>query len=456
MSDVEVLHRMLERERSARKEAEQLLESKSRELFLINRELAETAEQLKDQVHKTRTIMNSASEGMVVFDEHGIIETLNPAAEEIFGIKTDDAIGTHLCRFIPSAESCDRFSSDVCCLQFKLPENIRAKEYCGVHKTGFAIPLEVSFSRVNYRNTTFFLAIVRDLTGKKQIETQLAQSQKLEAVGQLAAGIAHEINTPIQYVGDNTRFLKTSFQDILQLLQIVEDVLMMDAGERRQELIESARSYIETMDLEFLKNEIPLAIDQALQGAESVTRIVRAMKEFSHPGSDEKQLVDLNQTIESTLTVSRNEWKYVCELQCELDPNLPHIPCFPSELNQALLNLFINAAHAVEANDKHNGENRGKLIVRTYQDHDWVTIEVGDTGCGIPTRIQNRIFDPFFTTKPVGKGTGQGLAIAYNVIVNKHHGKIEFESAEGEGTTFFLRLPLHEMAATSKIAAGVA
>ncbi len=207
------------------------------------------------------------------------------------------------------------------------------------------------------------------------------------------------------------------------------------------EKIDTIKDQVEFMDLQFLRDEIPLAIDQSLEGTSSVAKIVRAMKDFSHPGNAEKQEIDLNRTIESTLTVSRNEWKHICELKAELEEDLPTISCFASEINQALLNLLINAAHAIESKIVRTRE-RGILSVKTYRSGDWVVIEIGDNGCGIPRSIQNRIFDPFFTTKPVGKGTGQGLSIVYNAIVHKHGGEIRFESEEGKGTTFFLRLPI--------------
>ena len=196
-------------------------------------------------------------------------------------------------------------------------------------------------------------------------------------------------------------------------------------------------------DTEYLLEEIPRAIRQSLEGLERVAKIVRSMKEFSHPGGEEMQAIDLNRAIESTLTVSRNEWKYVADVATDFDPQLPMVDCLPGEINQVVLNLIVNAAHAIADKVRDAAGQRGTITVRTCRDGDWATIAVADTGTGIPLAIQGRVFDPFFTTKEVGRGTGQGLAIAHSVVTDKHGGTIRFESQPGEGTTFFIRLPIH-------------
>jgi len=246
-------------------------------------------------------------------------------------------------------------------------------------------------------------------------------------VGRLAAGIAHEINTPIQYVGDNLEFLGEAIGVF-------------------RERIEGGGSGggVSDDDVSFYLEESPKAISQAREGVARVAGIVRAMKAFSHPGSGEKTLGNLNQDLLNTITVSRNEWKYVADLKTELDDNLPPVPCYPGELNQVYLNLIVNAAHAIgDKVDREKGE-KGLITVATRLDGDWVEIRISDTGTGIPESVRERVFDPFFTTKEVGKGTGQGLAIARDVIVNKHGGTITFETEEGKGTTFIIRLPLKE------------
>jgi signal transduction histidine kinase len=191
--------------------------------------------------------------------------------------------------------------------------------------------------------------------------------------------------------------------------------------------------------VDYLRGEIPRAIGESLAGVERVSTIVRAMKDFSHPGTEEKTPVDLNRAIESTITVARNEWKYVAELETSFDASLPPVPCLPGEFNQVVLNLIVNAAHAIAAK---SSEAKGRIQVRTRRDAGWADIRVTDSGTGIPEKVRRRIFEPFFTTKEVGKGTGQGLAIARSVVVDKLGGTISFETETGRGTTFIVRLPL--------------
>ncbi|MGD9128004.1 MAG: HAMP domain-containing sensor histidine kinase, partial [Planctomycetia bacterium] len=188
--------------------------------------------------------------------------------------------------------------------------------------------------------------------------------------------------------------------------------------------------------------ETPKAIQQSIEGVDKVAEIVRAMKEFSHPGSDKKQSIDLNRAIESTLTVSRSEWKYAGEVVTKFDPDLPLVPCFPNEFNQVILNLIVNAAQAILEGADESSTPQGTITISTTHENDWVEVRIQDTGTGIPEEIRSKVFDHFFTTKGVGKGTGQGLAIAYSIIVEKHGGTINFESEVGEGTTFIVRLPL--------------
>lgn len=278
---------------------------------------------------------------------------------------------------------------------------------------------------------------------RKKMEIQLRHAQKMESIGQLAAGIAHEINTPTQYIGDNTRFLKDAFGELLGALQ--QHRQLLEAAKSKNvtdDLLKRVEDSDQSADLEYLAGEIPSAIQQSLEGVDRVAKIVRAMKEFSHPGSAEKVQVDLNHAIDSTLTVCRNEWKYVAEMVTEFDPNLPLVQCLPGEINQTILNIVVNAAHAI--GDAVRGTNgaKGTITVSTKHDGDYAEIRIRDTGTGIPEQARARVFDPFFTTKGVGKGTGQGLAIAHSVVVDKHAGTICFETESGKGTTFIIRLPL--------------
>jgi PAS domain S-box-containing protein len=295
------------------------------------------------------------------------------------------------------------------------------------------------------------VGLTEDVTARKQMETELRQAQRLEAIGSLSAGIAHEINTPIQYVGDNIRFLQEGFDDLATLLDGYAELQeAIGAGGAPEDLVERLRASAEEMDLEYILEEIPRAAAQSLEGVERVAEIVRAMKEFSHPGSSEKTPIDVNKSLQSTLTVARNEWKYLAELVLELDPDLPPVPCYPSELNQAVLNIVINAAHAIGDVVGDGTEDRGTLTVRTLLRDGCAEIQIQDSGSGIPGEVQRRIFDPFFTTKEVGRGTGQGLTLAHSVIVDKHGGSLHFETAAGRGTTFFIRLPLQPAGASTE------
>jgi two-component system NtrC family sensor kinase len=289
---------------------------------------------------------------------------------------------------------------------------------------------------------THFLAVKEDVTERKRMESHLRQAQKLEAVGQLAAGIAHEINTPIQFVGDNTQFVKEAWASLGPTLLLLRSILEPTTTEiDPSAFLVQLKSSFSAADPEYLQREIPNALDQSLEGLARVAKIVQAMKEFSHPGTDEKQLTDINKAILTTVTVARNEWKYVAELETILASDLALVPCHVGELNQVILNLIINSVHAIAQAAKQRPDTKGKITIRTTQDRDWTTISVQDTGSGIPVEIRSRIFEPFFTTKEVGKGTGQGLALAHNATVQKHGGRLWFESEIGSGTTFYIQLP---------------
>ena len=298
-----------------------------------------------------------------------------------------------------------------------------------------------------------------DITERKRLEEQLRQAQKLEAVGQLAAGIAHEINTPLQYVGDNTRFLKDSLGDLTDLIGSYQSLLAACQANRvSPEIVEQTANAARVADVDFLLREIPAALDQSLEGLGRVTQIVQSIKDFAHPGSSRMCHADLNKAIESTITVARNEWRYVADLETNFDRELPFIKCVVGEINQVVLNLIVNAAHAIA--DKTRGATageKGKITISTvykpgcacapiHEESDKaaagsIEIIISDTGSGIPPLIREKIFDPFFTTKTVGKGTGQGLAIAHSVVA-KHRGTLSFTSETGRGTTFVIQLPL--------------
>ena len=295
---------------------------------------------------------------------------------------------------------------------------------------------------IDPRKKRSLLIMGADITERLNLETQLSHARKLESVGQLAAGIAHEINTPTQYISDNTHFFRDSFEDIRDVVGAYRELFdACAAKDVEPELREHIDDVLEEADWEFLEEEIPQAIDQSLEGLERVADIVRSMKDFSHPGTKEKTATDINRALASTITVSRNVWKYVADLEQNFDESLPTISCLPGEINQVFLNLITNAAHAVGDKVGESGHGKGCITVTTRYDDAWVEVRIADTGTGIPEDVAHRVFDPFFTTKEVGRGTGQGLNICRMIVVEKHGGEIDFITKPGEGTTFVVRLP---------------
>lgn len=276
-------------------------------------------------------------------------------------------------------------------------------------------------------------------------QARLLQAHKLEAIGQLAAGIAHEINTPTQYVTDNVEFLSRAFERLKDLVEASKNVIdVARRGELTPEAIARAETAFANARVDYVLQEAPKALAQSMEGLHRVGHIVSAMKDFSHPSGGEKSAVDLNESIATTITVATNEWKYVADVVTSFDPDMPPVKCLRDEINQVVLNLVVNAAHAIDEVTVGGSKGKGTITVETRCSDGWAEIRVSDTGGGIPDYARNRVFDPFFTTKPVGKGTGQGLAIAYSVVVDKHSGEIGFDTAEGKGTTFVVRLPLDD------------
>ncbi len=276
--------------------------------------------------------------------------------------------------------------------------------------------------------------LANELRRRDRMEADLRLAQRLEAVGQLAAGVAHEINTPIQYVGDNVQFLSEATHDLLTLIDDLRAALVASGDTSRISAIDRK---VEAIDLTYLRGEVPRACESAQHGTARIASIVGALKELSHPGRGEAQATDLNRALDRALEVSASSYRFVADVEKDLGP-LPMVMCHPAELGQVFLNLIVNAAHAMERPDR----RRGRLGIKTVVDGEDVVISISDTGCGIPDAIRERIFDPFFTTKDVGRGTGQGLAIARSIVVERHGGSLNVTSAPGQGTTFHIRIPI--------------
>ena len=370
----------------------------------------------------------------------------NSAARELFKVEDPGEFTTfRLWDFSPAAQGDGGSSLDTAreMIRIAMEEGSHFFEWTCQRMGGEPFPATILLTRIRNEDGDFLQATIRDITAQKNLEMELQQAQKLEAVGTLAAGIAHEINTPIQFVGDNLRFLRESVEQLLELcgrhLALVEK---SKEGEIPAAMWKETAEALEDFDFEFLSEELPDAVSQSLEGAQRVAKIVRAMKEFSHPGSSEISPADLNDAIQTTITVARNEWKFVAEMETELDGELPPVPCIVGEFNQVILNMIVNARDAIGDVAAERGGGLGKIRITTGVEGEHAVITVGDTGGGIPDEVISRVFDPFFTTKEVGKGTGQGLAISRSVVVDKLGGILDVESEPGVGTTFTIRLPL--------------
>ena len=396
-------------------------------------------EALRATLRSTEMLIDAAPIALVVVGRDRIIRRVNAVAGRILGADPGDLTG----------QCWNAFQDEVAGGTVEQSAEESVLRGAG----GNPIPVLMSVIPAVLRgDEVVYIEAFVDLTERKQLEGRLRHSQKLEAVGQLAAGIAHEINTPTQYVGDNTRFLQDSLRTIQGACAQYAGLLRaVKAGAVTPELVASVEREIAAGELDYLFTEMPTAIDQTLEGVDRITKIVRAMKDFSHPGGKEKEAADLNKAIESTVTVARGEWKSVATLTLDLDPDLPPVVCFLGDINQALLNLIVNAAHAIGEAPAHAPESQGRITVSSRHDGDRVELRVSDTGAGIPEAIRPRLFEPFFTTKGVGKGTGQGLSVVYGAVVKRHGGTVSFESEVGRGTTFIIRLPV---AAPSPAAAG--
>jgi signal transduction histidine kinase len=283
-------------------------------------------------------------------------------------------------------------------------------------------------------------SLSKEMDARLAVEIGLRQAQKLESLGRLAAGVAHEINTPLQFVSNSVTFIAEAQGDISKLVERYRSALSeLSQGKPIAAVTEELSQLEHELDLEYLLENLPPALQRSVDGLRRVGAIVRSLKEFSHPGQELSE-IDLNHAIETTLTISAHEYKGVAEIETELAP-LPPVTCYAGEINQALLNVVVNAAHAIAERGPVSG-SKGRICVRTKLDGAFVVISVEDNGPGIPEAIRDQIFDPFFTTKEVGKGTGQGLAIARSAIHDKHAGTLTFESEVGKGTTFFMRFPI--------------
>lgn len=409
-----------------------------------------TQHDLKDKEQFLSDVTNSMSEGFVVLDNGGVVKYTNPESARLIGWTEDEMLGKQFSQIVYGEKKPPKEKNVKTIVMDTLKDGvIRAdNDDLFTHKSGHQIDIVFSVSpMLQSEDEKRVVLTFSDISERKRadrermdLERQLNQTHKMEAVGQLAGGIAHEINTPIQYIGDNLKFIKESQQDMQNLLQDYAE--LSSKAKQQPELhaeLEKIDETIEEIDLEYLTEETTNAIDQSITGASQVARIVLAMKEFAHPGGKDMALADLNRIVSNAVAVCKNEWKYVADTQLQLSDNLPDVKCLAGEVSQVVLNIIVNAAHAIEAAKR---EEKGTITITTELKDEKVEIRVSDTGTGIPEEAQAYVFNPFFTTKDVGRGTGQGLAIAQDIIVGKHQGELLFETEQGVGTTFIIRLPL--------------
>lgn len=432
-----------------------LLQQVQSQLQNLETLVAERTAELHTSQSLFRLILENANDIVVVVDAAGKRVYSSPSGERILGFTEEEIIHLPPLALVHPEDVAriDELARRVLSRGHRETALMRCQK-----KDGSYLHFEANMNSVKDDNgrPVHLVVTARDITDRHKREVQARLNQKLESIGLLAAGIAHEINTPTQFISDNARFLTEAFEKFNRLITSYRQTLKSvgNLGVLSNELA-TVTALEEACEVDYYSNEVPRTLEQSLEGLSRVAKIVRSLKEFSHPGSPNRTPIDLNHAIENAITVSRHEWKYVAEVVTDFDPSLPLVPCMADELNQAILNLLINAGQAVGEARAPGCGIQGKITVTTKQSDGWAVISISDTGVGIPEAIHERIFEPFFTTKPMGQGTGQGLPIVHSVVVAKHQGKVGFTSEVGKGTTFTLHLPLvcPEMKTASPVAA---
>jgi PAS domain S-box-containing protein len=404
------------------------------------------------ELHKLHSAVEQNPASVIITDAKGRIEYVNRKFTELTGYRLEEVQGKTP-SFLKTPETPAEVHREL--WNTISQGRIWSGLFCNKRKDGTRIWERASIAPVRNLDTneiTHYFAVEEDITAQREVENQLHQSQKMEAIGRLAAGIAHEINTPTQFVSDNLFFLKGAFPELLDLLAIyrraLETISKTPGYETLVANIQTAEAHA---DIDYVASNGPSAFESSLEGLKRIANIVRAMKEFSHPDQREMAPANINSALDNTLTIARNEYKYVADVE-KTYGDLPPVLCHVGDLGQVFLNLLVNASHAIGDVMRTTGK-RGMIRVRTLTEPGFIRIEITDTGTGIPESAQEHIFEPFFTTKEVGKGTGQGLALAHNVIVKRHKGTLTFETGSGRGTTFIIRLPINESGTDSTEAA---
>jgi len=386
---------------------------------------------LSDALAHERNVLRTMIDLIPAFiyakDAHSRFTACNKLVANRMGVSPADLIGKTDFDFFPR-EMAEKFFADEQALLKSGKPLIDHEEFAFDKTSGMnrviltsKVPLHDADG-----NLTGVVGTGFDITERKAAEERMASSDRLESIGRLAAGVAHEINTPIQYLSDSVSFIREGVQELLEYIDVLRASMPQPPAADE--------------NVEELRKEMPPALTLVADGLSRIAEIVRSMKDFAHADQNEMAPVDLNRAIASTLVMARSEYKPVAEVETQFS-QLPLVTCHAGQINQVVLNLVVNAAHAIADKVQRTGAV-GKITVSTRVDNDHVVIAIGDTGGGIPEEIRPRIFDPFFTTKEVGRGTGQGLSIARNVIVKSHGGELDFTTEIGKGTTFYIRLPI--------------
>ena len=424
---------------------ERTVEERTISLRRSNRELKEQVRQ-KDRVqHQQRqliTAIESTVDSIIITDAEGEIQYVNPAFEKLTGYGKDEVRGKTP-RLLKSGQHDEQFYVQL--WQSLKSGKTWSGEFCNMKKDGSIYKEAATISPVHDENGRIvnFVAVKRDITQDVRLQEQFRRSQKMESIGTLAAGVAHEVNTPLQYVLSNTLFLQEAFADLNRLVDLTKKIISRDQPTADSAIsIESGRKIAEDIDLEYLMGEIPRAIDQNLEGLEKVSSIVKALKDFSSPGTKIKENEDLRKLIDTTLAVSKSYWGTVASMKFICPESFPLVPLYVSEFRQVLLDMMINAVDAVVEKFGNESHQKGRITLSLAAKDTTVELRLSDNGSGISKSHLNQIFDPFFTTKPLGKGRGNALSMAYSVISEMHSGSITVDSEPGRGTEFLIRLPL--------------
>lgn len=427
-SDIQKLQTRLDRANAKVRILEKMIEDSTRDLYLENQRVKQAKEELS-------VVLNAMLNGLVALDVEGRVVLTNKAFLVLSGFEENEIIGMMYSKIVEVKVNKEVYSN-----------NFQTSEARIKTKNSNLIEVLISDSKIESNDLALFnrVLVFHDLTEFKKLQIELQSAQKLESIGRLAAGIAHEINTPVQYIGDNTNFLISAINAFkVVILKLKATIHAKISSNNVDEDTLELNKLITDNDIDFYCSESRLALEQSLEGINRVSEIVQAMKEFSHPGGKSKELVDLNRLIENTIAICSGEWKYLCSVETQLDTDSSTVCCFPAEISQVILNMIINASHAIsEKIEKYKDpQYSGKILIRTNFDDETAFIEIQDNGLGIQEEVISKIYDPFFTTKELGKGTGQGLALAWGVVVEQHGGALDVNSVLGIGTTFTIRLP---------------